>query len=491
MTASQIERRRKGKFKKMKPVKKQILASTTPDETKVAVLENDQLAEIFIDRHTDAKVVGNIYQGRVENVLPGISSAFVDVGQEKNAYLYITDVLSDNNERNIDKILKKGDPVMVQVAKEAIGTKGMKVTMDISLPGRYLILMPKSEHVGISRQVEEPKERERLRKIIESLSPPGGVIVRTEAEGVDERALRRELKYLTRLWDTVQKRSEKVNKGLVHKELGLTFQIVRDVLSEDVEVFLIDNRQEFEDVKGFVEMLAPELADRVRLYEGRTPIFSAFRVDEALQKLPDARIDLPSGGYIIIQEAESLCAIDVNTGKFTGKSSQEETVTMTNIEAAAEVALQLRLRNIGGIIVIDFIDMKKRRNREKVMQALAKATRGDHAKIKILPITRLGLIEMTRERRRESLQAMMGEPCSECLGSGWVLSRESIFLKIQREITELTQGRPDGNLKIHLQSGLCQYFRENKERLEKRVHRGVNLVEDDTLPWEHYKIVLE
>ena len=477
----------------MKPVKKQILANTTPDETRVAILEDDKLVEYFIDRHIGGadKVVGNIYNGKVENVLPGISSAFVDVGQEKNAYLYISDVLSDNNERDISKILKKGNNILVQVAKEAIGTKGMKVTMDISLPGRYLILMPLSEHVGVSRQVEEHQERERLRKLVESLNPPGGVIVRTEAEGVDERALRREMKYLARLWETVKKRSEKVNKGLLHKELGLTFQVVRDILSEDVEAFLLDNKQEYDDVKGFVEMLAPELADRVKLYEGRTPILSAFNVEPELIKLRNARIDLPSGGYLVLQEAESLCAIDVNTGKFTGRNSQEETVTATNIEAAVEVARQLRLRNIGGIIVIDFIDMKKRRNRDKVMECLAKATRNDHAKIKILPITRLGLVEMTRERRRESLQSMTCEPCAECSGSGWVLSRDSLFLKIRKEILEMTQGRPDGALKIFLVSQVASYFKENKARMEKQVGRGVEILEDDTLPWEHYRITLE
>jgi ribonuclease G len=317
------------------------------------------------------------------------------------------------------------------------------------------------------------------------------VIVRTEAEEVDERALRRETKYLTRLWDNIKKRSEKVTKGLVHRELGLTFQIVRDVLSEDVESFLLDNRQEYEDVKGFVEMLAPELVDRIHFYEGKTPIFTAFNVEQELEKLRGSRIDLPSGGYIVIQEAESLCAIDVNTGKFTGKSSQEETVTTTNMEAAVETARQLRLRNIGGIIVIDFIDMRRRRNRDKVMEVLTKATQGDHAKIKILPITRLGLVEMTRERRRESLQAMMGDPCQECSGSGWVLSTESMYLKIRKELIEMTQGRPEGKLKIFLQSPVAAYFKENRDRLEKQIKRPSEIIEDDTLSWEQYRIILE
>ncbi|OVE77578.1 hypothetical protein BVX98_02325 [bacterium F11] len=477
----------------MEKIKKQILASASSDEVVVAIMENDRLAEILIDRHGSGgqKVVGNIYKGRVENVLPGISSAFVDVGQEKNAYLYITDILNNENEKNVDKLLRKGDPILVQVAKEAIGTKGMKVTMDLTLPGRYLILMPMNKNVGVSRQIEEFSERERLRKIVESLKPPGGVIVRTEAEGADERALRREMRYLARLWENVKKRSEKLNKGLVHKELGLTFQIIRDMFTEDVDSFLLDNRQEYEDVRGFVEMLAPELAERVRLYQNTTPLFRAFNIDDEVQRLHGPRVDLPSGGHIVIQEAESLCAIDVNTGKFTGKSSQEETVTATNMEAAVEVIKQLRLRNIGGIVVIDFIDMKRRRNRERVTHTLARAAKNDHAKIKILPITRLGLVEMTRERRRESLQAMLGEPCRECAGSGWVLSQESLFLKIQKEIFQMTKGRTDGKLKIHLQTGLAHYFIENKSRLQKRIHRDPEVVEDDNLSWDQYRIVIE
>lgn len=474
-------------------VKKQILASASPDEIRVAVLENDKLAEVFIDRHVSgaAKLVGNIYMGKVENVIPGISSAFVDVGQEKNAYLYISDVLGSERDKNIEKLLKKGQPVMIQVAKESIGTKGMKVTMDISLPGRYLIYMPLTKYVGISRQVEDPQERERLRKIVDSIQPPGGIIVRTEAEGADERALRREMKYLLRLWETIRKRSEKVQKGLIHRELGLTFQIVRDVLSEDVDAFMIDDKQEFEDVKGFVDMLAPELSDRVKFYESRTPLFTAFHIDESVERLHGARIDLPSGGYIVIQEAESLCAIDVNTGKFTGRSSQEETVTMTNLEAAVEVIRQLRLRNIGGIIVIDFIDMKKRKNRERVVQSLARAAKTDHAKIKILPITRLGLVEMTRERRRESLQSMLGEPCQECSGSGWVLSRESLFLKVIKEINKMTTGRAEGDIKVTLQAGVAAYFRENQGRLDKRLNRHVQILEDETLSWDTYRISVD
>jgi ribonuclease G len=475
-------------------MKKEIIVNYTPEETRVAVLEDGHLVEYLIERPAlgMAKLVGNIYKGRVENVLPGISSAFVNVGYEKNAYLYVTDVVSDAKERHIEKMIQRGSSIMVQVAKEAIGTKGMKVTMDISLPGRYLIFMPKNQHVGVSKNIEDGGERDRLRKVIEDCKPEGGVIVRTEAEGAEERELRHEMKYLARLWENVQRKYESSQTGtLIHRELGLTFQVARDLLTENASIFLIDNMEEYRDVRGFVEMLAPELADRVQHYTGKTPIFQAFGVDQALAAVRHQRVDLPSGGYIIIQEAESLCAIDVNTGKFIGHKSQEETVTATNIEAAAEVARQLRLRNIGGIIVIDFIDMRRRRNQHKVVDELQHATRHDRAKIKILPITRLGLVEMTRERRRESLLSLLSEPCTECDGSGRVLSRESLYLKIQKEIGELTQGRQDGHLKLSVPPVVGDFIRERQDRLERLIQRQIEIHIDPTLPWEDYRILIE
>ncbi len=318
------------------------------------------------------------------------------------------------------------------------------------------------------------------------------MIIRTEAENADDRELRREMKYLMRLWENIQKKYESSPPGtLIHRELGLTFQVARDLLTEEAHIFMIDDKEEYRDVRGFVEMLAPELADRVQHFTGRTDIFQAFGVEKELSKLRQQRIDLPSGGYIIIQEAESLCAIDVNTGKFIGHKSQEETVTATNLEAAAEVARQLRLRNIGGIIVIDFIDMRRRRNQHKVVEALQNATRRDRAKIKILPITRLGLVEMTRERRRESLLSLMSEICRECDGSGRVLSRESLYLKIQKEIVELTQGRVDGTLRLTLPSVVADFFRDHQETLERRIKRPLQIQTDPTLSWEDYRIVIE
>ena len=384
----------------------------------MAVVDNNELIELLIERTESEKIVGNIYKGRVENVLPGISSAFVNVGLEKNAYLYVSDVIPTGSHQpspNIEKMITRNDIVMLQVAKEAIGTKGVKVTMDISLPGRFLVYMPLAEHLGVSKNIEDRKERDRLRTVVESCAPEkGGVIIRTEAEGADEEALRREMQYLIKLWDSIQKRFEAAAiPSLVHRDLGLVFQTVRDVFTENTSIFLVDSRTEHRDLLDFLDSISPETQKTggQALMKGRHRFLPGkpFNIESQIEKIRSARVDLPSGGYIIIQEAEGLCAIDVNTVKFTGKRSQEETVTATNVEAAEEVARQLRLRNIGGIIVIDFIDMRHARNRQKVMEALAHYVKDDRAKIKILPITRLGLIEMTRERKRESLFALLGE----------------------------------------------------------------------------------
>ncbi|MFA5974987.1 MAG: Rne/Rng family ribonuclease [Elusimicrobiota bacterium] len=479
-----------------KEQKKEILVNCSPEETRVAVLENDDLIELLIERSESEKIVGNVYKGRVENVLPGISSAFVNIGLEKNAYLYVSDVLPTGKNApssQIEKMISRNDIVMLQVAKEAIGTKGVKVTMDISLPGRFLVYMPIAEHLGVSKNIEDRKERDRLRSIVESCAPEkGGVIIRTEAEGADEQALRREMAYLIRLWENISRRYESSPiPSLIHRDLGLVFQTVRDVFTESTSIFLVDSRSEYRDLMEFLDSLSPELKSRVKLYEGKTPLFTAFHIEEQIEKIRSARVDLPSGGYIIIQEAEGLCAIDVNTGKFTGNRSQEETVTATNVEAAEEVARQLRLRNIGGIIVIDFIDMRHARNRQRVMEVLAHHVRTDRAKIKILPITRLGLIEMTRERKRESLFALLGEACPQCHSSGRVLSKDSMYVKLKREILTTTHGRPGNTIKLFLNPAVAQYFQERHQRLEHAVKHHLIIQPDPNLPWEEFRILIE
>ncbi|MBI2386985.1 MAG: Rne/Rng family ribonuclease [Elusimicrobia bacterium] len=477
------------------PVKREVLANTSFEETRIAILENGRLAELHWERKSSQNIVGNIYKGTVENVLPGISSAFVNIGFEKNAYLYISDVLGDKN-APIDQTLKKGQTVMVQVAKEAISTKGPKVTMDVSLPGRYLVFTPYQEYVGISKHIAEPEERQRLEKIVDKLVKAHlngkGVVVRTEAEGATEEELEREVKYLQNLWASVQKKHEELpSPSILHNDLGLAMQIARDVLSDQVYVYLLDSKESQKQVIDFVDGFAPELKDRIKLYEAKTPIFKAFNIEKQIETIRETKVSLPNGGSIVIQEAESLCAIDVNTGRFTGSKSQEETVTATNIEAATLVANQIRLRNIGGIIVVDFIDMRKASNRAKVMEAFADACRGDRAKIRILPITRLGLIELTRERKRMSTAALLTTECPQCRASGRVLSVETLRIKIQREIFEMTGGRPGGSIKVSLHPSVADSFRSQQPIIEKNVQRAVRIQSDANLMWEDYHIVLE
>jgi len=458
-------------------------------------MEDGRLAELLWERKSEESIVGNIYKGVVENVLPGISSAFVNIGYEKNAYLYISDVLGERGAA-IDATLKKGQHIMVQVAKEAISTKGMKVTMDISLPGRFLVFTPYQNYVGISKHIEDAAERKRLGEIVDRLVAEilggKGIVVRTEAEGASAEELEREVKYLWQTWTSIQKKMETQNPPtLLHKDLDVTLQVARDILSEEVYVYLLDNKAAYQRVVEFIEGISPELKERVRYYDARTPIFKAFNLEGEIEGLRRTKVPLPNGGSIVIQEAESLCAIDVNTGRFTGSKSQEETVTATNVEAAIEVAKQLRLRNIGGIIVVDFIDMRKASNRNKVMEAFAQAVKTDRAKIRILPITRLGLIEMTRERKRESTVRLITDECAECKGAGRVLSAETIRIRVQREILELTGGRPNGQLKLHLHPGLADQFRQQQALLEKNVQRSVKVQGDPGLKWEDYRIVLE
>ncbi len=477
-------------------VKKEIFANTSFEETRIAIMEDGRLAELFWERRSSTNIVGNIYKAVVENVLPGISSAFMNIGLDKNAYIYISDVLGGQSEP-IERLLKKDQEVMVQVTKDAIGTKGMKVTMDVSLPGRYLVLTPFQEFVGVSKNIETPEERKRLSEILRKITVANelgkmGCIVRTEAEGASEAELERELKFLMRFWDSVQKRYETVRPPfLLHKDMDMTLQVARDILSDDVAIYMLDNKDDYESTLEFVSKISPDLKERVKYYDGKTPIFKAFNIEKSIEELRKIKVELPNGGSIIIQEAESLCAIDVNTGRFTGNRSQEETVTMTNIEAAQEVARQLRLRNIGGIIVIDFIDMKKASNRHKVVDAMESAVRRDRAKIRILPITRLGLVEMTRERKRESTFSLLTEECPECHGSGRVLSSESIRIKIQREIQNLTLGRPGGNLRVVMHPMLMEILKKKQELIEKNVHRSVRVFSDPLLTWEDYRIILE
>ncbi|MCB4792664.1 MAG: Rne/Rng family ribonuclease [Elusimicrobia bacterium] len=474
-------------------MKKEIIVNRSFEETRVAILENDKLIDLFMERKESEKFVGNIYKGRVEAILPGISSAFVNIGFGKNAYLNIHDVVCENRSARIEDKIQKKKEILVQVEKEPISTKGPRITMDVSLPGRYLVLMPFSKDIGISRNIESREERSRLKGIINEIKPENfGLIVRTEAEEASKDELKREVKYLTRLWNSISSRYNSAKTpSLIHKDLGLVFQTLRDYLTEDVEIVLIDSKKEYEEVLDFIKIIAPELIGKIKLYTTKTPVFKAFKIEEEIKKLHSNKVKLPSGGYIIIQEAESLCAIDVNTGSFTGQRSQEETVTITNVEAAKEVARQLRLRNIGGIIVIDFIDMKRAKNKQKVLSELTVSVKGDKAKIKILPITSLGLVEMTRERKRESIFSFLGETCPTCHGVGLVPSRESLFININTELEQLKLGHHHGKVKLKLNPDVAEYFTKRLERVHKVGGKAIEICQSPAISWDDYQIIIE
>ncbi|MBI4369313.1 MAG: Rne/Rng family ribonuclease [Elusimicrobia bacterium] len=468
------------------------------DETRIALIENGRLAEFFWDRKTGTALhlVGNIYAGKVANVLPGMDAAFINIGYEKNAYLYITDVLNQDRGKPIDQILKKDQMVPVQVIKDTIGTKGMKITMNVNLPGRYMVLTPFHHQIHVSKHIEDIAEQKRLVDVINSCVPSNlGCIIRTEGEGVSSQELTRESRYLMRTWDDIWRKFASAQAPrLLYKELDLTHQVARDILSEDVSAYLLDSPAVHRELGDFVEQIAPHLKNRLTLYNKRHPIFNSYNVEAELVKLLRTHIPLKSGGMIIIQESESITMIDVNTARFVGATTQEETVTQTNIEAAEEVARQLRLRNIGGIIVIDFIDMRREVNRRKVLEAFRQALRHDRARVKIHPITKLGLVEMTRERKRESNLVFLTESCEGCQGTGRVLSKETIFLKVSRELNNMLEGRVVHVARVQLSPSLCNYFQEHEHRLESSLSARpgkIAIQEDAHLPWEQYKIILE
>jgi len=432
-------------------LQQEIIVNAEQEETRVAILEDGELAEFYIERPLSQRLVGNIYKGRVENVLPGMQAAFVNIGLERNAFLYVDDamplkgeeddeILDAGGRLSIRDVLKPGQEVIVQVAKEPLGSKGARVTRHVTFPGRYVVLMPMVDYVGVSRRITDEKERDRLRKTAEKLRPKRcGLIVRTVAEGETEKAIRKDVDFLHRLWAKVQKkaRSGKV-PALLHRDLGLVFRIVRDVFSEATDKLLVDSRNECDRILELLDTMSPELKDRVQLFTSRKQsIFEAYDLDAQIEKALKRRVWLRCGGYLVIDQTEALTSIDVNTGKFVGSKNLQDTVFKTNMEAAGEIARQLRLRDIGGIIIIDFIDMDSHHHRQKVLRALEKAIKLDRTKAHVLDITQLGLVEMTRKKVRQGLDEYLTKVCPYCEGRGRVLSEETMSRKIRREIKKI------------------------------------------------------
>ncbi len=411
--------------RKASPVSKEIVIAGYDGETRVAVLEAGVLQEIFIEHADRRSIVGDIYKGRVQNVLPGMEAAFVDIGHNRNALLYVGDIYVEGQKRggkpDITKLLRPGQQVVVQVTKDPMGGKGARLTTYLSIPGRYLVLLPQAQTVGISHKLGE-EERERLRRLVEEVRPrDAGLIVRTAARDADTVELRKSLAYLGKVWHQVRRSAEKKRApAALYREPELEIKVIRDVMDKSFERVLVDSHQAYRRVRNYLKTVAPALADRVARYTGETPLFDALGINDQIRDALRREVPLPSGGYIVIDSTEALTAIDVNTGRYVGDKSLEETVLRTNIEAVVEVVRQLRLRDIGGIIIIDFIDMNEARNRRAVLKALNQELEKDRTKTYVVELTKLGLVEMTRKNVSEGLLEAFGETCPVCKGRGVV-----------------------------------------------------------------------
>jgi ribonuclease G len=489
-------------------VKKSIIINADAYETRIAILEDGELVELLVERAEQRRHVGDIYKGRVNAVLPGMQSAFVDLGLPKTGFLHASDLaenlaaledLSDveeNGDRHrrrrapvpkIEDHLKKGDEILVQITKESIGTKGPRVTQQLSLPGRYCVLMPGVDHVGVSRRIEDRAERQRIKAIIHDLKPKTvGLIARTAGEGKNESDFQADVKHLTKLWQKVDRKATSARApALVHRELEMTAGLIRDLFTDEVDEVVIDDKDSFSEIQAYLKAVAPELRDRVKLHKENEPIFDHYEIEPQIEKTFERKVWLKKGGYICIDHAEALVAIDVNTGRFTGKKNQEETIFRTNMEAAHEIPRQLRLRDIGGIIVIDFIDMESEANKRAVLEELRKELRADRARTKAFAVSDLGLVEMTRQRERSSLLHYYTEDCPHCGGLGKVPSHETMLVKLERVMRRVTAMGGEKRIIVKVSPEVALYFVEQEARrfseLEKRFKLQIDLKDDPQL----------
>jgi len=421
---------------------KQLIISTDPRETRVALMEDGRLAELYGERTGEGSLVGNVYKGRVENVLAGMDAAFVDIGLERNGFLYVDEVQTPDDEddrpRKITQLLKSGQEIVVQVTKDPMGTKGPRLTTQTSIAGRYLVYVPDGTLCGVSRRLPDD-ERQRLRKLCHEIKPAdAGVIIRTVAEGVSEKAITGDLRYLEKVWGSVKRRLESQGSpSLVYTEADLPLRIVRDVFDEDFTQVLVDEESVQKRIVGFLQNTNPELIERVELYQGSKALFETYGIDEEIRKALHRRVDLPSGGYLVFDYAEAMTVVDVNTGRYVGRKQLEDTITKTNLEACREVVRQLRVRDIGGIIIIDFIDMGRRQNREQVLETLEAELAKDRTKTYVVELSPLGLVEMTRQNITDGLRGFLTETCPTCDGEGVVVSVDSLAIDAERRLREL------------------------------------------------------
>ncbi|MEN8210325.1 MAG: Rne/Rng family ribonuclease [Thermodesulfobacteriota bacterium] len=509
----------------------ELVVNAAPHETRVALLENNTIVEVFIEREDETSIAGNIYKGRVQRVLPGMQAAFVDIGFDQAAFIYVDDVLdtashkvyqkleqengveidtqlndessetknltqnnthwkaSLNHECSIEDLLTEGQEIMVQVAKSSIGTKGPRITTHISLAGRYLVLMPTVDHIGISKKIENEVERARLKELLLSIKTNNfGYIFRTQALGIDEETIKNEMDFLIKTWEGILAKSKVTSAtSLVYKDLTITFRAVRDLMANEADKLIIDSKSEYENVQTFLKNLMPDVKLSIELYQGKEPIFDAYNIEGDVARALKKKVWLKSGGYIVIDQTEALVAIDVNTGRYVGKHNFDETILKTNLEAVKEIAYQIRLRNIGGIIIIDFIDMKKEQHKNKVMAKMNEAMKKDKSQTNVLPLTELGLIQMTRKRIRRNLTRSLCEPCFYCNGDGHLLSGKSICHKIYRDLVSEAGDIMGNRFSIKVHPEIAQLLHGDEKHLISSLEKQFSMP-IAVYPEPHYHI---
>lgn len=495
---------------------KDIIVNATAEENRVAILDNGKLEEFHVERTITKRLVGSIYKGRVQSIMPGIGAAFVNIGLEKNGFLYVDDVIGEGSPysdivqeemggsfkkrekaelpKKISEVLRKGQELLVQVVKEPIGTKGARLTAHITLPGKYLVFMAHDKQRGISRKIIDQKERKRLKSIIDQWNLPEnvGVIVRTAAVNHTKDELKRETVYLYNLYRQIEKRASKASAPtLIYEEYGLIQRIARDNFTEDTTSMVIDSKSECKKTLTFLRMISPKLRSKVKLYKGQMPIFERFGIVNDIKKIYERKVFLPSKGYIVIEPTEGLVVIDVNTGRFSGKNP-EDTVFIVNKEAALEIARQLKLRDIGGIIVIDFIDMERREHRNVVFQMLLDALKNDKARTKVLNFSSIGLVEMTRQRMRRSLEGVSYQDCPYCSGRGIVKSALTMSIAIIRQLEKRLTGERYKRVEVTVNSNLKEYLLKNYKAtldlLSRKSRCNIVIVEEPYLHIEDFRI---
>jgi ribonuclease G len=458
---------------------KRIIVNVIPEETRMALSDDGRLLEVAVERAESDYMVGNIYKGRVENVLPGMQAAFINIGIGKNAFLYAGDIFPHKSFQRLveEENLTVGADIMIEIVKDAMGTKGPRATTHFSIPGRYVVVMPSVDYVGVSRRIESGEERARLRALAEKIRPKGmGVIVRTVAEGHSEEELSRDFQYLSNLWGALTAKAKRAKPPfLLYRDADLIVRIIRDHVKDDIDEVVIDNAEAHARMVELAKFISPDLVKKIQLYKAKTEIFTHFALEEEWNRLADRRVDLKCGGYLIIDKTEALTVIDVNTGRFIGHSNLADTVFRTNMEAAAEIARQLRLRDIGGIIVADFIDMQKDNHKKAVLTELEACLKADNTKTNVLGLTELGLVEMTRKKARQTYEGTLYEGCPCCGGRGIIQSPDTLAITIRRQLRRLAAKRPGADLVVQLHPRIAEHFGDKKAVTALEKELGIDL----------------